>query len=348
MSNQSSKAGYLIRVLIVDDNTETQTSLQRALTFETAFEVIGVASSGQEGVELARSLSPDIVLMDINMPDMDGLAATALISNESPDSQIVIMSIQSETNYMQQAVAAGARSFLSKPVAIDDLYATLRNVYERRRPKMYQPDIQEVQVSGVSEAHIIMVYGPQAGAGTTTIATNLATALLRDDARVLLMDCNLYFGDVGVFLNVQTRKTIADLSGIADDVEVETVDNVVATHDSGLKVLLAAPTPQTADVITVEQVLTLIKHLRGRFDFIVLDTATHLDELNLALFDLAGQILLIGTATLPAVKNVHNILDLLDSLNIYPIKVQVALNRQSAEYEKAKITLSIPSIEQNL
>src|SRR4051794_34638112 len=110
MSKDSGTPEYMIRVLIVDDNSETQTSLKRALTFETAFEVVGVASTGQEGINLAKSLSPDIVLMDINMPDMDGLVATASISKESPDAQIIIMSIQNETNYMQRAMAPGARS----------------------------------------------------------------------------------------------------------------------------------------------------------------------------------------------------------------------------------------------
>jgi pilus assembly protein CpaE len=346
MSNRSGTPEYMIRVLIVDDNTETQTSLKRALTFETAFEVVGVASTGQEGINLAKSLSPDIVLMDINMPDMDGLAATATISKESPDSQIIIMSIQNETNYMQRAMAAGARSFLSKPPAIDELYATIHNVYDRRRAKTYQPEVEEASSS--PEAQIIMVYSPQAGAGATTIATNLAAALMRDDAKVLLMDCNLYFGDVGVFLNVPVRKTIADLSGIVDDVELETVDNVLATHDSGLKILLAPPTPQAAGVITVDQVVNLITYVCTQFDYIVIDTATDLGELNLALFDLAGLILLICTPTLPAVKNVHHILDLLDTLHIDANKVQVVLNRVNSEFEKTKITLSVQAIEQNL
>jgi pilus assembly protein CpaE len=346
MLNQAWSTEYTIRVLIVDDDSQTQDSLKRALTFEAEFEVVGIASSGQEGVRLAQSLSPDIVLMDINMPDMDGLTATTLIATESPDAQIIIMTIQNESTYIQQAMVAGARAFLSKPVSIDDLYATIRNIYERRRPKTYRPE--EPEESHVPEAHIIMVYSPQAGAGTTTIATNLAASLMRKEASVLLMDCNLYFGDVGTFLNVPARNTIADWAVIVDDVDMETVHNMVATHASGLKVLLAPRTPPEADAVKVDQVITLIKQIRTSFDFIVIDTATHLDELNVALFDLAEQILLICTPTLPAVKNVRNILDLLDAWHIDANKVQIVFNRVNVELVKAKITPAAQSIEHSL
>src|SRR5512140_2351612 len=101
MPDQSKTVEYLIRVLIVDDDAETRELLTRTLTFEAEFEVVGVGSTGQEGVQLARSLSPDIVLMDLNMPDMDGLAATALIVAESPDVQIIIMTMQHESHYIQ-------------------------------------------------------------------------------------------------------------------------------------------------------------------------------------------------------------------------------------------------------
>ncbi len=346
MPRQSQSTEYLIKVLIVDDDVETQELLTRALTFEAEFEVVGVASSGQEGIRLAQSLAPDIVLMDINMPDMDGLAATALIARESPDAQIIMITVQNESHYIQRAMAAGARSFLSKPIAIDELYATIRDVYDRRRPRTYRPE--ETPISHVAEAHLIMVYSPQAGAGTTTIATNLAASLMRKETNVLLMDCNLYFGDVGTFLNVGTRKTIADLASIVDDVEMETVHQMLATHASGLKVLPAPRTLQEADEVKADQVIALIKQIRASFDVIVIDTATQLDELNIALFDLAEQILLICPPTLPGVNNVRNLLELLDAWHIDANKVQLVVNRVNAELVKAKIAPATQSIEHSL
>src|SRR3954465_14111092 len=86
----------VIKVLIVDDIPETRENLKKLLAFEADIEVVGTASTGREGLELAQELFPDIILMDINMPDMDGIAATEAISKAVPSVSVVMMSVQSE------------------------------------------------------------------------------------------------------------------------------------------------------------------------------------------------------------------------------------------------------------
>ncbi|TLN02291.1 response regulator transcription factor, partial [bacterium] len=95
-----------IRVLIVDDVAETRENIRKLLQFENDLEVIGAANSGRQAVEQARSLKPDVVLMDINMPDMDGITATELIRQSNPAVQIVILSVQGDPNYMRRAMLA--------------------------------------------------------------------------------------------------------------------------------------------------------------------------------------------------------------------------------------------------
>src|SRR5271165_4821488 len=98
----------VIRVIIVDDIPETRENLKKLLAFETDIEVVGTASTGREGLEMSKELKPDIILMDINMPDMDGISATELIGKEVPDAQVVMMSVQSEADYLRRAMLAGA------------------------------------------------------------------------------------------------------------------------------------------------------------------------------------------------------------------------------------------------
>ncbi|MGB5846004.1 MAG: response regulator, partial [Anaerolineales bacterium] len=86
MSNEN-----LIKVLIVDDIAETRENIRKLLQFEADFEIVGAARNGQEGIDLANELQPDVILMDINMPDMDGITATETIREEVPHSQIVIL-----------------------------------------------------------------------------------------------------------------------------------------------------------------------------------------------------------------------------------------------------------------
>ena len=88
----------LIRVLIVDDIPETRDHLAKLLGFESDIEVVGSAASGREALELASALTPDIVLIDINMPDMDGIAATERLASDVPTASVVMMSVQGEAD----------------------------------------------------------------------------------------------------------------------------------------------------------------------------------------------------------------------------------------------------------
>ena len=115
-----------IRVVIVDDIAETRENIRKLLQFESDIEVVGVARTGREGIDLATEISPDVILMDINMPDMDGITATENIRKDAPFVQVVILSVQGDPNYMRRAMLAGARDFLTKPPMVDELIAAIR------------------------------------------------------------------------------------------------------------------------------------------------------------------------------------------------------------------------------
>ncbi len=115
-----------IRVLIVDDIAETRENLKRMLQFDQSIEVVAVARTGKEAIEVTQQLKPDVVIMDINMPDMDGIQATEMMRKKAPFTQVVILSVQNDPGYMRQAMLAGARDFLSKPPMIDELTSAIR------------------------------------------------------------------------------------------------------------------------------------------------------------------------------------------------------------------------------
>jgi pilus assembly protein CpaE len=115
-----------IRVLIVDDISETRESIRRMLQFEPSIEVIGVAENGKQAIEMAQQAKPDVVIMDINMPDIDGITATEQIRKKVSYIQVVILSVQSDPSYMRRAMLAGARDFLAKPPMIDELVAAVK------------------------------------------------------------------------------------------------------------------------------------------------------------------------------------------------------------------------------
>ena len=108
-----------IKVLIVDDIPETRDHLTKLLGFESDIDVVGAAASGAEAITMAVALVPDVVLMDINMPDMDGIATTEQLAVKCPTAAVVMMSVQGEADYLRRSMLAGAREFLVKPFSSD-------------------------------------------------------------------------------------------------------------------------------------------------------------------------------------------------------------------------------------
>lgn len=331
-----------IRVLIVDDLPETRENVRKLLQFESDIEVIGQAGTGEEAVKMAKEHQPDIILMDINMPGIDGIGASQQITESVPTVQIIIMSVQSDPNYLRRAMMAGARDFLTKPFGGDELVAAIRRVHDKRPTVSTTPARQARQVSNnapvepmaLPEGNVIAVYSPKGGAGCTTTAINLAVALARRGRRTILVDGSLQFGDVSVMLNMKAMTSIADLSERGSELDQELISSISQVHRSNLNVLLAPPRPEMADVVTEENIKQLLAVLKESFDFIIVDTTSYLSEKTLAILDQADKIVLIAQQNLSSLKNVSRFFDLAESLEYETQKVWLIVNRAKSKQGK--------------
>ena len=107
-------AEVMIRVLIVDDIAETRENIRKLLQFESDVVVVGAARTGIEAIEMARETEPDVVIMDINMPDMDGITATEGLVRDVPFAQIVMLSVNNDADYVRRGNACRSQGFYSK------------------------------------------------------------------------------------------------------------------------------------------------------------------------------------------------------------------------------------------
>lgn len=117
-----------LRILVADDSAEFRKSVRMMLAFERGFEVVAVARDGVEALEMARNLQPDVAILDINMPRMDGLTAVGLMGKVSPGTLCMIMSSEAERDQLRQAMAAGVREYLIKPFTPNDFVTAVRRV----------------------------------------------------------------------------------------------------------------------------------------------------------------------------------------------------------------------------
>ena len=116
----------MIRVLLVDDQAVVRRGLRVLFHLEPDLQVVGEASTGTEALALAQSLTPDVVLMDLQMPGMDGIAATAALHRAVPQSVVVILSIHDDAQTRGRAQAAGAVAFVEKRGATEALLSAIR------------------------------------------------------------------------------------------------------------------------------------------------------------------------------------------------------------------------------
>jgi pilus assembly protein CpaE len=321
-----------IKVLIVDDIPETRDHLSKLLGFESDVEVVGAAAGGPEAIEMATRLRPDVVLMDINMPGMDGITATEKLAADVPTAAVIMMSVQGEADYLRRSMLAGAREFLVKPFSSDELTASIRQVWSREKEKLsrYAPVAASAQTSNDSgePASVSAVFSPKGGVGRTTIAVNLAVAVAQMGKRVALVDASFQFGDVGVLLNLNPRnKSIADLAGELQADEVESLDTFMITHSSGVRVLLAPPSPEQAELIGPAAVRRVLQRLRRDHDLVVVDCPSSFNEATLAVLDEADLILTLLTLEITSVKNMRLFLEVCEQLGYGPEKIRLVLNR---------------------
>ncbi len=328
-----------IRVLIVDDIAETRENIRRLLQFERDMEVVGGARTGKEAISLARDTRPHVVIMDINMPDMDGITATEAMLKELPNTQIVILSVQNEPDYMRRAMLAGARDFLPKPPSADELVSTIRKVGQRALTQTVVMPVAQVPGAPASivspHAHhgkVIVIYSPRGGVGRTMVATNLALALHTEDTPTVIVDAALQFGDVAACLNLQTRNSLLDLVEQAGELDSELVDRITIHHPSGLKVVAAPARPEQAEAVQGAQISKVIRFLTTVFQYVVVDTASALNEATIGAIDASDIVVLIGAPDLPTIKNLRMFFDLGEALNLTPQKIVLIMNRMDKRY----------------
>ena len=313
------------KILVVDDDQNVQRQLIYTLKQE-GYEVVQ-ASDGAEGFRLWGAEEPALILLDVTLPKLDGYqVATKIRAEEGANGHVPIIMLTAEREVEQKVrgLRAGADDYLIKPFHPAELLARMKSLMARFTPR-------DVLVGRPPLGRIFAFYGAKGGVGTTTIAINAAIALNRELGRkVCLIDGNLQFGDHRVFLDLGLdRKSIVDVV-TAPTIDIDLIKNVVVKHDSGVDLLLAPPSPETAELVTQEHLPNILDQLRSLYDYILIDIDKKLDELNLRILDAADTIFVVMTADLSCLKNVRLVLETISHLGYEQAKVHLVLNRSNA------------------
>lgn len=120
----------VIKIALIDDHKLFREGVKRILSFEPAFDVVAEADDGRDAKEIVEKYRPDIILMDINMPQINGIEATKQLLEDNPDLKVIILSIHDDENYVTHALQSGAQGYLLKEMDTDSLMEAIKVVYD--------------------------------------------------------------------------------------------------------------------------------------------------------------------------------------------------------------------------
>lgn len=315
-----------IKVLIADDILETREVIKKILNIEKeSFEVIGEAGDGEEVLKLVPKLKPDIVLMDINMPVLNGLEATEKIAGNYPYTAVIIMSVQGENEYLKKAMFYGANEYIIKPFNYNTLVETIKSTYEKHKERLAKQVFNE---EIPHDAKIITFFSSKGGVGKSVLAVNSSIIFsTQDSKKVLLFDLDLQFGDISMLVNEYKQKTIIDA---IDDAQIDNYENMkpyIFNYNDNLDIMFAPRKPEAAEYINKESIEKILKIFKNQYDYIIIDTGINFSDITLYALDTSDIVLFVTTMEIVSLKNTKLGLSVMQSLGYDKDKVKLVINR---------------------
>jgi pilus assembly protein CpaE len=293
-----------------------------------------IARSIQEASSSIDSGDVRMVILGPTYKESQHLDEIRTLHNQDPALILMLVADEVTADLLRMGMRAGVSDVLEAPLDETKIEASIEQFAHdvlKRQTSTPKPEAPE----STEEGKIITITSAKGGSGKTVLATNLALLLNRiPETKVCLVDADLQFGDVCLVLQLEPRFTMVNAAHELHQLDAELLDSLLTEHPSGLKVLAAPLEPAFADDITTAGLMQMLDVLKENYDYIVVDTASMLDELILSLIEKSDDILMLVDMDLPSVKNAKLALETLRLLKFSTANVQLVMNRSNS---KAKL-----------
>jgi pilus assembly protein CpaE len=311
-----------INILLVGKDEEALRRIRSCITDEQ-FAVVGDSAGGARALEAVENSSPDILILYQGTNDTDALNLAERVIQHKPRTFVVLITEAMSVESLQAANAAGVHNVVLMPSAAREFEEYLRTVYNAEKSRIDALS-ENQRVTWASK--VVTVFGAKGGLGKTTIATNLAVKLAQQHKKVVLLDLDLQFGDVHIFLDIEPKDTIAELAQDVFAPNIDSVRSYMTVHSSGLHVLCAPKSPEYADVVSSERIQSLLSLLRSYYDYVIIDTASNFSDVTLTAIEASSLILFVTGLDISILKNSRLSMSILESLK-QKDKVRIVINR---------------------
>lgn len=312
----------MISIVLVSKQTNVCRELRQYLGTDPELEVLDQAAGSDEALEKVDLISPQILLVNAGGSDSDAVSLAERVIQRKPRTFVILLMQQMTLDGLQAASSAGCHNVTGYPENAKELCDYVHRVYIAENDRITALDTNE---RAVWSSRVITVFGAKGGLGKTTIAVNLALKLAERKKKVAILDLDLLFGDVHIFMDVEPKETVADL--VQESVNsIDSVRAFMTVHPSGIHILCAPKTPEYAETVSGERIQSLLALLRSHYDYVIVDTGVNFSDPTLAALEASTTILFITGLDVSVLKNSKVAMSVLESLG-QKKKVRVIINR---------------------
>jgi pilus assembly protein CpaE len=314
------------RVLAMAEN-EYRNKIESILNTDN-LNCVGILSLDENGLKKAMTVNFDCVVVMAYSLTRKMCELLSKIYMTRKNAVMILITDERDMDTFAMAMECGIGKILTADMESSSIRDSI--VVEIEKSNSRGMDTEERHY----DSKVISVFGTKGGAGKTTVAVNLAVALRQERKKVLLMDLDLQFGDVGVFLDIPRSDTIADLVE-EGDFNAYAISSFLYRHSTGVNVLCAPNSPELAEIVKPEHIGQIVNALKKSLDYIIIDLGPILDECALQALDLSDTIYFVTNPEISTLKNTKICMNVLNTLN-YGKKVKFILNKDGDSYVKRK------------
>ena len=313
----------MISIILVSKQSGLNRTLRTFLETDPELELESELSGADEALEKVDLLCPNILLIHAGDSDQDAISLAERVIQRKPRTFVILLMENVTLERMQMANAAGCHNIAPIPQEAKELCNLIHRVHNTENDRITALDSNE---RATWSSKILTVYGAKGGLGKTTIATNLALMMTKQKKKVCLIDLDLLFGDVHVFLDIEPKETISDLMLEHSSTSIDAVRAFMTVHPSGIHILCAPKTPEYAETVSGDRIQSLLALLRSYYDYIIIDTGVNFSDPTLAALEASTTILFLTGLDVSILKNSKLAMSILESLG-QKKKVRVIINR---------------------
>ncbi len=311
------------RILVVHDGTMDESVIRALLSAPDELQVVGFYDGLGHHMPAADVL---VVACGVYSEEAGSLIREGV--EDRPERPVLLVTQGAPNGYVDHAYQAGAADLVVLPQPCD---VNLARAMSHQVLFTINKAVLKRDPAAGGEGKMVVLVGPKGGSGKTLTATNLAAALADAGRRVVVVDLDLQFGDVGLALGLAPEKTVYDLLSSGGSMDAEKVEAFLVEHESGARALLAPRRPDQAGLITVEFLRDVFAVLRSSHDVVIVDTPPAFTPEMIAAVDVSTDVCVVAMLDALSLKNLKLGLETLELMGYPQSAIRFVLNRADSQ-----------------